>query len=192
MTSLPLSGLYAGQDDAAVPPLPADKRPPMPFQKHNRMTTFLVLAVLLLSGMSIMGVRVILRYPNANSTPAWVFLGATVLLALKIVLSMLQTEFATRKLSSEMSHTRHDLRNAMDATTSIIQGAASEMLQKTNGGLKEAVKEAAEQVRAAEHDQILNDPRCLRLVEEAVQKSATLAAENAVRRVMEEMRRGQQ
>ena len=182
--------IAAGLDEMAPVPLPVDERPPMPFRPENRMTTFLVLAVLLLCGMAVMGVRVIMRFPSANSTPAWVFLGTSVVLALKILLAMLQTEFATRKLSSEMSHTRHDLRNAMDDTTRIVQGAVVEMSQKTNGGLTKAIHESGEQVRKAERDQLIDNPECFKALTAVAEKAAEEAANRAAQRVLDALKGG--
>src|SRR5438105_5915196 len=73
---------------------PEPHKLPMPFRPENRMTTLLIAAVLLLCGMALLGVRFILIYGGrSNSTPAWLFLGTSVVIALKLLLSMLQIEF---------------------------------------------------------------------------------------------------
>jgi len=182
----------AGTDDDFLPPPPAIGF--MPFRPENRMTTLLVCAVLLLCALAVTGVRFILVYPSANSTPAWVFLGASVVLSLKIVLAMLQTEYSRRDLKAEMhrtadvltedsKRTRHDLRDAMGKTTDIIQIAASEMLKKTNGGLTEAVKEVGEQVRQAEREQVIIEV----LHRQEFRELLAAISADAVRRACEEM-----
>jgi predicted small integral membrane protein len=126
----------------------------LPFRPQNRMTTFLVTAVLILCGMCIWGVKVIATTPNPQSTPAYAFLGISVALALKMLLSLLATEFARRDILADNRKTRHDLRGEMNAQSLKMD----EVVKKTNGGLSHAVAVAGEQVRKAEHSQMLDDP----------------------------------
>jgi hypothetical protein len=119
------------------------------------MTTFLVGAVLLLCLMAVWCVKIITASPNPNSTPAWGFAGVSLVIALKLLLSMLQAEFVRRDIRADLRQTRHDLRGELNANSLKMD----EVVRKTNGGLSNAVEKAGEQVRLAEREQMMNDPK---------------------------------
>lgn len=154
----------------------------MPFSPQNRMKTFLVMALLIDSIIVIGGVVWLQKYNNApGSTPLAYAIIAFGGLGVKELLVMLHTH-------QEARQTRHDLRGAVGQATNIIQSTASQLLEKTNGGLSKAVQEVGEQVRVAEREQLLDDPRCIERVEKAVKDAAEMAA----RRVVAELRRDMQ
>jgi hypothetical protein len=76
--------------------------------------------------------------------------------------------------------TRHEIKGDLQAQTLLMQ----EVAQKTNGGLHKAVKEVGDQVRAAEREQVINDPTCRQAIEEI----AGRAADRAARMVYEAMK----
>jgi membrane protein implicated in regulation of membrane protease activity len=171
MTTLPT--VARAYRTAAIPDLTAfvpvkTPKPFMPFRSENRMTTLLIAAVLVLCGMALLGVRFILIYGgNASSTPAWLFLGTSVAIALKLLLSMLQIEFARRDLKAEAQKTRHDLKGELHVQALKVE----EMAQRANGGHLAAVREASEQVRAAERDQVIADPKCREAIADIVRET---------------------
>ena len=159
----------------------AEAEESVPFQPQNRMTTFLVVAVLIVCGMSVWGVRVIANSPNPTSTPGYAFLGISIALALKILLSMLQTEFARREFHADLRNTRHSIRNDLQANSLKMD----EVVRKTNGGLTHAVNAVGEQVRLAERDQVLHDAA---FRAEIARELCPMLADDVARRVVEMMR----
>lgn len=162
----------SGWDDSAAQPLPSEDEDLVPFSPQNRMKTFLVLAMLIDSIIVIGGVVWLQKYsPNATSTPLAFALIGFGGLGMKELLVMIHNH-------QEARQTRHDLRGAIGKTTEIVQVAAkgmevaaTELAQKTNGGLTNAVKEMGEQVRLAEREQLIADPKCREAIQEIVRQT---------------------
>jgi hypothetical protein len=99
------------------------------------MTTLLLAAVLALTALGTWSVVAIGKSANPSSTPLTYAALGFVLLGLKQVLAMLQTEFASRRLERKMD----------------------KVSEATNGNLAVAVQVAATEAVKAERDQLLNE-----------------------------------
>lgn len=162
---------FAGYDDAFDKAPPTEEKESVPFSPQNRMKTFLVLSMLVDSIIVIGGVVWLTKYNATNSTPLAYAIIAFGGIGFKELLTMLHTH-------QEARQTRHDLRGALGQTTNIVQesaqkleSAATELAQKTNGGLTSAVKEMGEQVRIAEREQLIADPKCREAIQEIVRQT---------------------
>lgn len=171
----------------------------MPWRRENRFTSVLLAAVLLLCVIGVWGIVAVTKHGGSTSTPLVYFVGGFVLLSLKIVLGMLQAEFAYRRLLTDSSRTRHDLKGELHAVSLTVQeaaatatAAANEVVKQTNGNLERAVQVAAEEVRVAEREQFVTISDIQAIVDRSCAKTAELAADAAVRKYVEAMRQQQQ
>lgn len=167
---------------------------PMPFQSQNRMTTTLLLAVLLLCGIGVGGAVAVARSGNAGSTPVSYAVFAFVVIALKMVLAMLQTENARRQILNDLGKTSKDIRGEVQAATRTVEAAAKaveEVVEKTDGHLEKAIHTAGEEIRAAEREQLIPSTHAEieDLVNRACKKTAQVAADAAVRQYVESQQR---
>jgi hypothetical protein len=184
-----LSVLDLDHPDRAVAPPETEKR--MPLRPENIMTTLLLTAVMSLVLLGVIGVIAIAVWGSTDSTPLLVYLGGMVLLALKVILGMLQQELAHRSLlkTSEAAKTA-----AATAATKVEVAAAeikaevveakekvAELARHTNGELTSAVKEAGEQARLGERDQVIGDL----LGSEALAWLISTTADEAVKKARE-------
>lgn len=166
MTTFPIS---AGTDDTLASEA---GEPDVPFSPPNRMKTFVVLAMLIDSIIVIGGVVWLQKYArDATSTPLSYAIIAFGGLGLKELLAMLHTHNEAQQTRGALGYNAKRVEEiAKDA-----RNAAEDAAKKVNGGLQTAVKEVAEQVRAAERDQVaaefLNDPRFDALVERVVERT---------------------
>lgn len=88
------------------------------------------------------------------------------------------------RLEAEIKKTRHDIKGELNTASLKMD----EVIHKTNGGLSQAVVESAEQVRKAEHEQMLDDPAFRKRMAEEL---CPMLSDDVVRRVLEGLRDGE-
>jgi type III secretory pathway component EscR len=161
----------------------------MPFRPENRMVTFLVM-MLFLTACLAAGMVYLLSHgaSGMQSTPANLFIGGIIVLIVKDLIWLIH-EYASRKEIKEELHCHNveaqEARQTIQTNLIEVKETVKRMEEVTNGNLQKAIQATGEEVRKAEHNQLLEDPAFLKKVADiqSVERDRLLNDPNFMRRL---------